>query len=86
MSSIQSVQGGSSAALVAAQKQVAPRAPSSAQESAAQESQESPAVTRAEAAKGDQQAIRKLARQQPVKAEAAPAESVDKGKGVNVLA
>jgi hypothetical protein len=70
MSSIQSVQGGSSAALAAvaaAQKQVAQKAPSLPQESTARESQESPAVIRA-------------------KPEATPAGSANQGKGVNLLA
>jgi hypothetical protein len=64
MSSIQSVQSGSNAALLAAAAKSA-KAPAPAKETAAQESQETVSVTRSEAQKGDQQAVRKLAQEVP---------------------
>ena len=68
VSSIQGVQGGSASAMaaLAAQKTQAVK-----QESPQQEALETAAVTKAEAGKGDQQAVRKLARAQtPPKVEA----------------
>ena len=50
---------------VAFSKPVAPKAQSTAAETPQQEASESVAETRSEAAKGDQQAIRKLAAAQP---------------------
>ena len=85
MSAIQSIQSGAnSAAAAAVQRQAAPRP---APASAAQEAQESTAVTRAEAGRGDQQASRKLAvLQQSVGGQqAAPAAAKDT-KGINLLA
>ena len=63
----------------------APKTQAPAAESAQQEASESPAVTRTEAAKGDQQAIRRLANSQPSsttqKAEVEPAKG-----GINLTA
>ena len=61
MSSIQSVQGESTAAALAA----AAKAQAAKPETASQEATESPAVTRTEAARGDQQAIRRSGSSQP---------------------
>ena len=55
MSSVQSIGGGSP---------VVPKTQTAKAETAAQEATETAAVTKAEAAKGDQQAVRKLAREQ----------------------
>lgn len=79
MSLIQSVQSGSTAALMAAKlQQAAPR------ETAAQESQETVSVTRAEARKGDPQAVRKLAQEESQKG--APKAESTETKGVNIIA
>lgn len=79
MSSVQAVQGAQPSAIASAadsRRQIA-RPPQAAKaESLVQEARETVAVTKAEAAKGDQQAIRKLAQSQaattPQKAEPAP--------------
>ena len=54
---------------------------SSAVSNAAQEAKETPAQTKAEAAKGDQQAVRKLAQQQQAAANQTPPATVDSDKG-----
>ncbi len=84
MSSIQSVQGSGASALAA---QVAPKPQPAKPETAAQEAQETVAVTKAEARKGDQQAIRKMARSQPASKpqEAESVEATPPGR-VNVIA
>jgi len=99
MSSVQSVQSGSSAAMMAAMAaqmqsaqnpQGAQAAPDPAQSGAGSEAQETRSQTRSEAAKGDQQAVQRLARlqgsdpaQQPEAAAAVPAQ----GDGsINVVA
>jgi len=80
MSPVQNVHAASSAAPVAPKKQAVKP------ETAAQEAQETAAVTKAEARKGDPQAIRRLAQSQAAKAPKAESAPVPAKEGVNVLA
>lgn len=84
MSAIQGVSAAPTIPAVALTRS-APKAQTSAAESAQQEASESPAVTRTEASKGDQQAIRRLANSTPAantqKAEVEPAKG-----GLNLTA
>ena len=82
MSSIQPVQNAAVAAASAARVQSAPK-PTAGQDSPAQEAQETLAATRTQAAQGDPQAIRKLARIEA--ANAAPPAAAP-ARGVNLLA
>jgi|GEM_PF-3546189 len=88
MSSIQSVQGAGAAALATAQ--TVPKTQAGKAESAAHEAQETVAVTKAEARKGDPQAIRKMERVQsasePQKAEPVATPPVGTGGKINVTA
>ncbi len=88
MSSIQGVQRVSSSDLLAAQ--AATKAPAAKTESAAQEAQETVAVTKAEAGKGDQQAIRKMTQLQvasgPKKTEPAATPPAGTGGNINMTA
>ena len=89
MSSIQSAQSGSNAALLAAAAK-SQKAPAPAKETAAQESQETVSVTRAEAQKGDPQAVRKLAQETSQsgapKAGSTATKAAPKQGGVNIIA
>ena len=74
---------------VSAAVQAATKAQTAKTESATQEAQETVAITQAEARKGDQQAIRKLARLQasePQQAEPVATPPAGTGKNINVTA